>query len=135
MRHRLLAVRRVAAVPAPHNEVLARLRLHHEFVRLAPSHRARMRFHDQILQTAPLEDAAISVEVLPVGYVQPRRIHIKGVGILHDELAYAQQPRFRPRFIAKLGLDLIPDLRHLFVAAQLAARGSRNRFLVRHAQT
>ena len=50
------------------------------------------------------------------------------------KLAHAQQPRFGPRLIAKLCLNLIPDLRKLFVAAQFPARDGRHHFFVRHRQ-
>ena len=36
------------------------------------------------------------------------------------------RPHLGPRLIAKLGLDLIPDLRQLLVAAQFAARDRRS---------
>ena len=71
---------------------------------------------------AALEDPAIGVVVLLVGDIQPGRVHVERVRVLHDELPHAQQSRLRPRLIAKLGLDLIPDLRQLFIAAQFAAR-------------
>ena len=44
------------------------------------------------------------------------------------------RPDLRPRLIAELGLDLIPDLRQLLVAAQLAARDDGHDLFVRHAQ-
>src|SRR5205823_1083454 len=66
------------------------------------------------------------------GYIEPLGIDIERVRVLHDELANAQQPGLRPLLIAEFGLDLIPDLRQLFVAAQLAARNRRYYFFVRH---
>ena len=72
--------------------------------------------------------------MLLVSDVQAAGIEIEGVGILHDELAHAQQAGFRPRLIAELGLNLIPDLRQLLVAAQFAARNGGHHFFVRHAQ-
>jgi hypothetical protein len=44
------------------------------------------------------------------------------------------RPDFGTRFIAELGLDLVPDLRKLFVTAQLAARDRGHHFLVRHGE-
>ena len=72
----------------------------------------------------------VQVEAL----VQPRLVDVEGVAVLHDELAHAQQPRLRPRLIAELGLDLVPDLRQLLVAAQFAARDGGHDLFVRHAQ-
>ena len=44
------------------------------------------------------------------------------------------KPGFGPRLVAELGLNLVPDLRQLLVAAQLAARDGRHHLFVRHAQ-
>ena len=76
----------------------------------------------------------IGVVVLLVGNIQAGGIEIEGVGILHDELAHAQQTGFGARLVAEFGLDLIPDLRQLFVAAQFAARDGGHDFFVRHAE-
>ncbi len=43
-------------------------------------------------------------------------------------------PDLGPRLVAKLGLDLVPDLRQLLVAAQLAAGDGGHHLFVRHAQ-
>ena len=72
--------------------------------------------------------------MLLVGHVEAARIKIKRIRILHDELAHAQQTGLRPRLITKLCLDLIPDLRKLLVAAQLAAGDECDNFLMRHSQ-
>ena len=61
-------------------------------------------------------------------------VDVEGVAILHDELAHAQQARFGPRLVAELGLNLVPDLRQLLVAAQFAARDRGHDLFVRHAQ-
>ena len=45
------------------------------------------------------------------------------------------RPDFGARLVAEFGLNLIPDLRQLFVAAQLAAGDHCHDFFVRHAQT
>jgi hypothetical protein len=72
--------------------------------------------------------------MLLIAGVQPGGVEIERVSVFHQELAHPQQARLRPRLIAKLGLDLIPDLRQLFVAAQLLARNLRHHFFVGHAQ-
>ena len=69
-----------------------------------------------------------------VAFVEPFLVQIEGVAVLHDELPHAQQACLRSRLIAKLGLDLVPDLRQLLVAAQLAARNRRHDLLMRHAE-
>ena len=93
-----------------------------------------MRFDGNHFQSAAGEDSAIGVVVLRVGSVEAVGVHIEGVRVLHDELPHAQQAGFRARLVAELGLDLVPDLRQLLVAAQLAARHGGHDFFVRHAK-
>src|ERR1019366_6308754 len=45
------------------------------------------------------------------------------------------QSRFRARLVAKFGLNLVPDLRQLLVAAQFFTRDVGHHFFVRHAET
>jgi len=61
-------------------------------------------------------------------------IDVEGIRILHHELPHPQQARLRPRLIAKLGLNLIPDLRQLLVAAQFLASNLGHVLFMRHAQ-
>ena len=103
-------------------------------MRLAAAHGAGMRFHGDYVEAAAGEDPAVGVVVLLVGDVQAFGVHVEGVGVLHDELADAQQAGFGPGLVAELGLDLIPDLRQLLVAAQFAARDGGHDFFVRHAE-
>src|SRR6266852_4061179 len=62
-------------------------------------------------------------------------VDVERVRILHDELAHPQQSRLRTRLVAKLRLNLIPDLRKLLVAPQLLARNVGHDLFMRHAQT
>ena len=131
---RLLQIGRVSTARAHGHEIFTRLRGHHVLVRLAAAHGARVRLHHRIHQPAALEDAAVGLVMLLVRRVQPGLVHVEGVRILHDELAHPHQPRLGARLVAKLGLDLVPDLRKLLVTAQLAARDRGHHFFVRHAQ-
>ena len=130
----LFQIRRVAAARADGDEILAGIGGHHELVRLAAAHGAGVRFDHDVLQAAALEDAAVGLVVLFVGGVESGLIHVEGVGVLHDELAHAQQAGFGARFVAELGLDLIPDLRQLLVAAQFAAGDGGHDLFVRHGE-
>ena len=62
----------------------------------------------------------VRVEVLLEGAVEARGRGVEGVGVLHHELAHAQEARLRALLVAELGLELVPDLRELLVGAQLA---------------
>ena len=72
--------------------------------------------------------------MLLVRDVQAGGIHIEGVRILHDELPYPQQARLRPGFVAEFGLNLVPDLRQLLVAAQFLSGNVGHDFFMGHAQ-
>ena len=72
------------------------------------------------------EDAAVDGIVFLVEDVEPGGIDVERVRVLHDELANAQQAGLRARLVAKLGLDLIPDLGKLLVTAHLLARDPRS---------
>src|ERR1043166_2311005 len=93
-----------------------------------------MRLHDDVIETAAGEDPAVTFEGLAVGFVQPRRSQVEGIGILHDELPHAEQAALGTKLVAELGLDLIPDLRELLVAAQFATGDACHDLFVRHAE-
>ena len=103
-------------------------------MRLAAAHGSGVRLDDDIIEPAAVENTAVSLVMFRVRGVQAGRRQIEGVGILHDELARAQEAAFGTRLVAKLGLDLIPDLRKLLVAAQLAARDISHDLFVGHAE-
>jgi hypothetical protein len=73
--------------------------------------------------------STVRVEAL----VQPGLVAVEGVRVLHDELAQAQQPAARPRLVALLSREVVPDLRQLLVRLQLACV-ERHRLLVRERQ-
>ena len=130
----LLHVGRVVARPAHDHVILARFGGHHELVRLVAAHGARVGLDREVAQPAAVEDAAVGAVVLVVGGVEAVVVHVEGVGVLHEELAHAQQAAFRPRLVAELGLDLVPDLGKLLVAAQFAAGEDGYDLLVGHTQ-
>ena len=72
--------------------------------------------------------------MLLVGNIEPRRVDVERVRILHHELPHPQQPRLRARLVSKLARNLIPDLRQLLVAAQFLARDLGHDFFFRHAE-
>jgi hypothetical protein len=80
------------------------------------------------------EDSAVGLVVFVVRDVEAGLVDVEGVGVLHDELADAQEAGPGARFVAELGLDLIPDLRQLLVAAELAAGDGGHDLFVREAE-
>ena len=65
--------------------------------------------------------------------IEPLRVAVERVRVLHDELANPQQAAARPRLVAILRLKVVPGLGQLLVALQLA-RVERERLFVRERQ-
>ena len=63
--------------------------------------------------------------------VEPLLVAVERVGVLHHELAHAEQPAARTRLVAHLRLEVVEHLRQLLVRLELA-RVERDRLLVRH---
>src|SRR5947208_11966709 len=103
-------------------------------MRLAAAHGTRVRFYDDVVESASIEDLAIRPVMLVVSHIEAARIKIERVRILHDELADSQQTGFRPRLIAKLCLNLIPDLRQLLITTQLATSNGCDDLLMSHSE-
>src|SRR5262249_61393158 len=73
--------------------------------------------------------------VRSVRAIERRHVGIERIGVLHDELAGAENAGARPGLVALLRLDLIPDLRQVTVRADLPRSDPRNHLLVSHRQT
>ena len=113
-----LHVGRVAA-RAAHERVLAGLGDREELLRRRTAHRSRGRGDDHVLQPEPVEDLHVGVAVEPVGLGEALVGEVERVGVLHEELAPAQDARPRPRLVAVLRLDLVEDHRVVPVGAVL----------------
>ena len=72
--------------------------------------------------------------MLVVGDVEAGVVDVEGVGVLHDELADAKEAGFGAGLVAKLGLDLVPDLGELLIAAQFVAGDGGHDLFVGHAE-
>jgi hypothetical protein len=70
--------------------VLAVLGGREELLGLAAAHRSGHRLDDDVVEAEPVEDLDVGVAVLLVALVQPGLVDVEGVGVLHDELAAAQ---------------------------------------------
>src|SRR6185437_3883023 len=109
-RRRFFQIGCITALRTARDHVFARVRVDHELVRLRSAHSAGVRFHDDESQAAASKGCSVGIVVFSVRDIQSGGVDVEGVRVLHDELANAQQSRFRTRFVPKLGLDLIPDL-------------------------
>src|SRR5579859_3426390 len=132
-RRRLLDVRRVTALWAQDDQVLARRRRADELGGVRAAHRAAGGLDRNGGDSQPLEDPHVRVVVQAEGHVELIRAHVEAVGVLHGELAGAHQPGLRPRLVAQLGLDLVPHLRQLAVGLELGGQVGDD-LLVGHAE-
>ena len=87
-----LDVRRVAAIRAGDERVLADRGRREELLRCRAAHRAGDRRDDPVVQAEPVEDADVGLAVQLVGLGEPRVVDVERVGVLHDEFAAAQDP-------------------------------------------
>ena len=85
-------------------------------------------------QPAAVEDPRVGAGLQLVGARQPLLVAVEGVGVLHRELARAQDAGARSRLVALLGLDVEEHQRQVAVGAHLARDVRRDALLVRHRQ-
>ena len=120
----------VVAALARDERVLARAGRRQVVERLVAAHHPRLRLYRVRLEPAALEHPVVRLEVLAKADVEAFVVTVERVGVLHHELAHAEQPSARTRLVAHLRLEVVEDLRQLLVRLQLA-RVERHRLLVR----
>ena len=125
-----LEVGRVVAALAAHERVLARARRRQEVLRFAASHHPGLGLHLVDLEPAALEDAVVGTTLELEAAVEPLIVDVERVGVLHHELADAEEAAARARLVPLLRLEVVEHLRQLPVRLQLA-RMERERLLVR----
>ncbi len=100
----------VVTVRAADVGVLADVTAREELLRLRPTHRATGRLDDHVVEPEPVERPDVGLTVSCVRRVEALVAGVEGVGVLHRELAAADQPRAGTRLVAVLRLDLVePD--------------------------
>ena len=107
----------VTGLQTANEGVLADLAFGKELLRAAATHRARHRRDDDVADAQPVEDALVGVAVAVVDGLEPVVVDVEGVGVLHDELAPAQDARPRPGLVAVLRLNLEQRQREVLVAS------------------
>ena len=83
-------------------------------------------------QAGALHDAVVRGDVELVALLEPRGVAVERVGVLHDELARAQDAGARARLVALLDLDVVEDQRQVAIGADDLRDVQRDRLLVRH---
>ena len=86
-----------------------------ELLGVGAAHGAGHGVDDDVVQTQAGEDPLVGVTVGLVGGGQPGVVDVEGVGVLHDELAAADDAGAGAGLVAVLGLDLVDDGRQILV--------------------
>ena len=107
--------------------VLARGARRHVLVGADAAHHPDVRLDPVPLEPDAVEDAVVGAAEALVVLVQAGAVAVEGVGVLHDELARAQQPGARPRLVAPLGLEVVEAEGQLAVGAHEVRRRGRSR--------
>ncbi len=121
----------VVAVVAGDEGVLALRVGHGELLRRLATHRADVGVDGHRRHAAAVEDVEVGLDHGRVVLVQRRLAAVEGVGVLHDELAQANQAATRPRFVAELLADVVDHLRQVAVAFDVTQRQIDDDLLVR----
>ena len=116
------------------DEVFTGFGVDHEFLGAGAAHGAGVGVYGYELEAAAGEDAAVGVVVLLVAEVEACLVDVEGVGVLHGELADAEEAGFGAGLVAELVLDLVPDLGELLVAAELVAGDGGDDLFVGHGE-
>src|SRR5690606_36575402 len=115
-----LGVGGVAARVAGDEGVFAGGRGRQELLRGRAAHRARRGEHDLVADAEPVEGADVGLAVLLVGVLEAVVVEVERVGVLHEELAAAQDAGPGPGLVAVLGLDLVERDRVVLVGGVFA---------------
>ena len=100
-------------------------------MRDVPAHRPGVRLDAYRIEPHPLERALVCAVLRRVALLQAGLVDVEAIRVLHHELADTEKPRARSRLVATFRLEVIDDLRHLFVALDLLHRMEMHELLVR----
>ena len=105
----LLRVGGVVASRADDDRVLAPVGDEDELLGVASAHCAGVSVDDDCVKAAPVEDASVRCCHGVVAPVQPFRIGVEAVCVLHVEFADADEPASRSRLVPELCLNLVQN--------------------------
>ena len=98
------------------------------------AHHANVAGHGDRLKSKPSKDARIGVVVEVVGAVEARLVTVGAVGVLHRELAHANESAARAWLVAPLRLEVIHLLWELSPRVDQLAKQVGHHLFVRHRQ-
>ncbi len=112
--------------------VLARRARRHVLVGTEPAHHPDVRLDRVPAQPAAIEDALVGGGLELVGAPEALLVAVERVGVLHRELARAEDPGARARLVPLLRLHLVEHQRQVAVGAHVAGHVGGDRLLVGH---
>src|SRR3990170_4465646 len=120
----------VTAFQASDQDIFTHRAWNHKFVGNVTTHSARICLDDNIVKTASVEYAAVSVVHGFITLVEPVVIHIKAIGVFHNKFLAAQVAESGSCLIPEFSLDLVESDRELPVGIHLISYDIRNNFFV-----
>ena len=106
----------------------------HVLVGADAAHHPDVGLHAVPLEPEPVEDAVVGLAVALVVGVEALAVAVEGVGVLHDELAGAEDAGARARLVAALGLEVVEAERQVAVGAHGGRHVRGHDLLVGHGQ-
>ncbi len=94
----------------------------------------RVRLHDRRVQPEPIEDAFVCLVHDPVRLPHAVLVAVDRVRVLHQELAYAEQPEPGTELVAVLPFDLVDVLRQVAIGREVGGRHQGDDLLLRGAE-
>ena len=129
-----LLVLGVPAGVAEDQGVLAVVVEDHELVGPGPAHDPDVGADGDRVEPESLEDPLVGAVLLPIAHVEPGVVEVAAVGVLHDELADADEAAARAWLVPELRLEVVELHRELPVALDDVAQEEGDDLLVGHGQ-
>ena len=133
-RGRGLPVGQVVAVHALDEQVLADVRARHELVVHTPADLSRLGLDHDVRQPAPVEHPPVGLEHDVVRRRHSLLVPVERIGVLHQELAGAQEAEAGAELVTVLPLDLVQVHRKVPVRREIPGNELGHDLLLRGAE-
>src|SRR3990170_1893767 len=124
------AVGAVTAFPSPDQDIFTHRTWYHKLMGNVAAHSARIRLDYDVVKTASVEYAAVSVVHGFITLVESVVIHVKAIGVFHNKFLAAQDAESGSCLIPEFSLNLVESDWELPVGIHLIFYDIRNNFFV-----